>query len=249
MSKKKIFYVIVPLFIFCLFLFPALTKADVLIKKTRHTDAATIMGQSQPAKDEQGLTWIAKDKMRNDMGEESIIIRFDINKIYAIDNSEKTYSEIDLPIDMEKTLSPEAKTMMQMMTVTATLTETKETQQIRGWNCKKYLVNISASMMGMNMPITIEMWNTKDIELDYNLYNKFFSQVMLLNPMFKDAMAELEKMEGITVLQKFSMTMMGAEQKFQEEVISVEKKDAPAGTYELPQGYTKKAYNPYAQKK
>jgi len=72
---------------------------------------------------------------------------------------------------------------------------------------------------------------------------------MLLNPMFKDAMAELEKMEGITVLQKFSMTMMGAEQKFQEEVISVEKKDAPAGTYELPQGYTKKAYNPYAQKK
>jgi hypothetical protein len=249
MFKKKITWIVVSLFALLLILMPALTKADTLIKKTKHTDAATIMGQTQPAKDEEGVTWIAKDKMREDMGEESTIIRFDINKIYTVNNLEKTYSEIDLPIDMEKILSAEAKQMMQVMKLTATLTDTKETQQIRTWNCKKYLLNISASMMGMDMPMTVEIWNTKDLGIDPDLYKKFYSLTLQLNPMFKDAMPELQKMEGITVLEKFSMTVMGAEQKYQEEVISVEKKDAPAGTYDLPQGYTKTAYNPFGQKK
>jgi len=40
------------------------------------------------------------------------------------------------------------------------------------------------------------------------------------------------------------LNMMGAEQKYKEEVISVEKIKAPAETYDLPQGYTKTAFNP-----
>lgn len=249
MPKKKGFLIFVFLFIFCLFLFPTLGRADFLIKKTKHTDAVAMMGQTEPAKDEEGVIWIAKDKMREDRGEESTIIRLDINKIYTINNLEKTYSEINLPIDMEKILSAEAKQMMQVMKLAATLTDTKETQKIKTWNCKKYLLNISASMMGMDMPTTVEIWNTKDLGIDLDLYKKFFSLTLQLNPVFKDAVVELEKMEGITVLEKSSMKTMGTEQKYQEEVVSVEKKDAPAGTYDLPRGYKKIAYNPYAQKK
>jgi hypothetical protein len=249
MHKKKTFLIAISLFVLCFILFPVLARADFLIKKTKHTDAVTMMGQTQPAKDEEGMIWIAKDKMREDMGEESVIIRFDTNKIYTVNNSLKTYSEIDLPIDMEKILSPESKQMMQAMKLTATLTDTKETRQIKTWNSKKYLLNISASMMGMDMPTTVEIWNTKDLGIDLDLYKKFYSLTLKLNPMFKDAMAELDKMEGITVLEKSSMKTMGVEQKYQEEVVSVEKKDAPAGTYDLPQSYKKTAYNPYAQKK
>jgi hypothetical protein len=249
MHKKKSFLIAITIFILGFILSPALARADFFIKKNKHTDAVTMMGQTQPAKDEEGVIWIGKDKMREDMGEESTIIRFDINKIYTIDNSLKTYSEINLPIDMEKILSAESKQMMQVMKLTATLTDTKETQKIKSWNCKKYLLNISASMMGMDMPTTVEIWNTKDLGIDLDLYKKFYSLTLELNPMFKEAMAELEKMEGITVLEKSSMKTMGTEQKYQEEVVSVEKKDAPAGTYDLPKGYKKTAYNPYAQKK
>jgi hypothetical protein len=38
--------------------------------------------------------------------------------------------------------------------------------------------------------------------------------------------------------------MMGSEMKYQEEVISVEKKAAPQGTYDVPQGFTKADFNP-----
>lgn len=251
MRKKFFFWNAALVFAFSIILYPTQAKADFFIKKIKHTDAVTIMGQTQPAKDEEGATWMAKEKMREDEGEnKTTIIRFDLKKIYVIDHAQKTYSEIDLPIDLEKVLPAEAKQMMQMMEVTPKVTETDETKKIKDWNCKKYLVEISMSMMGMNMPMKMEMWASKDLEIDLKLYEKFYAEFLSLQPMFKDFAEEFKKIEGYPVLTLFSMTMMGTETKYQEEVVSVEKKDAPAETYDLPQGYSKtETYNPFQQKR
>jgi hypothetical protein len=100
MSKKNIICIIASLFAFYLLLSPNLAEADIIIKKSKFTES-TAMGQPQPAKYEEGITWIAKNKMREDMAESSIIIRLDLNKIYTIDHSAKTYSEIDLPVELD----------------------------------------------------------------------------------------------------------------------------------------------------
>ena len=250
MKKKIALWSIVTIFALTLIVFPSQGKADFFIKKFRHTDAVTIMGQTQPAKDEEGLTWMANDKMRQDEGtNKTTIIRFDQQKIYIIDHSQKTYSEIDLPIDFEKILPDQAKQMMEMMQVTPKVTKTEETQKIKDWNCVKYLVDIDISMMGMTMPMKMEMWASKDVGIDLKLYEKFSTQLLSLQPMFKDFAEEFKKLEGYPVLTLTSMEMMGTETKSREEVLSVEKKDAPAGTYDLPEGYTKTAYNPYEQKR
>ncbi len=228
-----------------LFLCPILAKADIFITRTKHSDEVVMMGQVQPAKDEQGIVWMTNDKMRDDLGDISTLVRFDLNKMYIINNKDKTYSEIDLPIDFEKILPAEAMQYLQMMQVTATVTDSGETQKIKDWNCKKYLVEISVSIMGMTMPMTMEMWTSKDLGIDFDLYKKFQNETLLLNPMFKSVIAEFQKIEGYPVLTKLSMTMMGAETKSQEELLSVEKKDPPPGIYDLPQGYTKAAFNPF----
>lgn len=251
MRKKLFFWFTALVFVFSIILCPTQAKADIYIKKIKHTDAVTIMGQTQPAKDEEGATWMAKEKMREDEGEnKTTIIRFDLNKIYVIDHTQKTYSEIDLPIDLEKMLPAEAKQMMQMMQVTPKVTETNETKKIKDWNCKKYIVEIGISMMGMNMPMKMEMWVSKDLGIDLKLYEKFYTEFLGLQPMFKDFAEEFKKIEGYPVLTLFSMTMMGTETKYQEEVVSVEKKDAPAGTYDLIQGYSKtETFNPFQQRR
>lgn len=251
MRKKLFFWFTALVFAFSIILCPTQAKADIYIKKIKHTDAVTIMGQTQPAKDEEGATWMAKEKMREDEGEnKTTIIRLDLNKIYVIDHTQKTYSEIDLPIDLEKMLPAEAKQMMQMMQVTPKVTETNETKKIKDWNCKKYIVEISISMMGMNMPMKMEMWVSKDLGIDLKLYEKFYTEFLGLQPMFKDFAEEFKKIEGYPVLTLFSMTMMGTETKYQEEVVSVEKKDAPAGTYDLIQGYLKtETFNPFQQRR
>ncbi|UCC39004.1 MAG: DUF4412 domain-containing protein [Candidatus Aminicenantes bacterium] len=245
MRKKIIILSTTFLFVLSVLLSPSVAKADILVKKKKHTDAVTMMGQTQPAKDEEVETWLGKDKMRQEEGDGKVyILRFDLNKAYYIDYTKNTYSEIDLPIDLEKALGPQAQQMMQMMQASSTFTDTGEKQKIKNWNCKKYLAEINISMMGMSMPIKMEIWASKDLGVDTNMYKKFYKETLALNPMTKELVEDFQKMEGFPVLTNVSMSMMGTEMKYHEEVISVEKKDAPKGTYEVPEGFTKAAFNP-----
>jgi len=250
MRKKLIILGTIFLFALSVLISPSVAKADIVIKKKKHTDAVTMMGQSQPAKDEEVATWLAKDKMRQEEGDGKVfIIRFDQNKAYSIDFTKNTYSEINLPIDLEQAMGPQAQQMMQMMKLSANVTDTGEKQKINNWNCKKYVVEISLSMMGMNMPFNMEIWASKDLGIDMNLYKRFYKEILSLSPMTKDFLEDFQKMDGYPVLTKVSMTMMGSEMKYKEEVISVEKKDAPPGTYDIPQGFTKTSFNPFVQRR
>lgn len=244
MRKKKYPWITVLLCALSIMLFPILAKADFLIKSVRKTEKVTLIGMTQPAKTEQGQTWIAKNKFRINMGEHSKIIRPDLKKIYIIDHSQNTYSEIDLPVDLGKLLPPEAQQILQMTQVTANVSDSGEAQKIKTWNCKKFLVEVIISVLGMNGALNIEMWTSKDLRINLDMYSRFYMETLLLNPLFKGVSEEFQKLKGYPVLTRFSMTMMGGEMKYQEEVTSVEKKSAPAGTYDLPQGYVKTTYNP-----
>ena len=250
MKKKAILYSIVISFLLSLLILPTQARGDFLIKKKRHTGAVEIMGQKQPAKDEEGATYLGKDRMREDEGTtKSTVVRFDLKKIFIYDHEKKTVTEIDLPVDFDKILPPQAKQMMQMMSVTAKVTPTQETQAINEWNCTKYLVEIGISMMGMDMPMKMEMWVTKDTGINLDQYTQFYTEMISIQPMFKDFAKEFQKIDGYPVKTEMTMSMMDVETRSLEEVISVEEMDAPAGTYEVPEGFTKTdTYNPFEQK-
>ena len=249
MRKNAFILTLVILIFFATTLSPNVAYADHVIKGKKHTDAFNMMGQSQPAKDEDTITWLGKDKMRQDVGDVTTLIRLDINKMYMINHSDKTYSEMSLPFNLEDVLPPEAKQMLDAMDISSSITDTGETQTVNDWNCKKYLVEISVSMMGMEMPIEMNMWTSKDLGVDLKEFKDLYSQILASNPMFKDFIGEFEKIDGYPVLTEFSMDMMGAQQKYKEEVVSVEKASASDGTYKLPEGYTKTDFNPFEQRR
>ncbi len=249
MKKKVALLTPIILIVFALVFSPAIAKADHVIKGKKHTDAFNMMGQSQPEKDEDTTTWLGKDKMKQDVGEITNLIRIDKSKMYIINHTDKTYSEMDLPFNLEQMLPPEAKQMLDAMDISSSITDTGETKTINNWNCKKYFVEISVSMMGMGMPIKMDIWTSKDLGVDLNDYKELYTKTLAANPMFKDFIQDFEKMDGYPVLTEFSMDMMGTAQKYTEQVVSVEKMGAPAGTYDLPEGYTKTAYNPMEQRR
>ena len=231
---------------------PLAVQADVYIKQKNHTDGFSMMGQSQSAKDEMFETWMTGDKARMDHGEDSsIIIRLDKNKMYLVNHAEMKYVEMEIggkndiftsalsASDLSGEEQAQAKKMMEkfagMMKPKVTVTATGETQKIKDWNCQKY--NMTMSMMGTKS--NYEVWATEDIDIDYDLYRNLAFSIMGQTPGVEDMMKEMSKIKGIVVLQQGTMSMMGTDVKSSQELLEVSDKSAPAGIYEVPEGYTK----------
>jgi hypothetical protein len=218
-----------------------LVGADTMIEKVQRTDEFQMMGKTQPAKEESTTTWIGGDKLRNDQGSVSVIIRMDEKKMYVVNHDNESYMEIDLPIDMAKLMgdNKQMQQMMQMMQMDATVTETGDTKKVGPYDCRKYEMKLSSQMMDMEQ----ELWLTKDVDFDVAAYQAMASQMMKLQPGFAEMAKEMEKLDGVAVLTESRMKMMGSEMTMSEKLVNVEEKAAPAGTYMPPAGYTAKPFD------
>lgn len=222
---------------------PAAARADTVLVQKQHTDAMSMMGHEEPAKDEVIETWMAKDRVARTGSEVDTIVRFDQKKLYVINNNEKSYSTIDLPFDFKSLLPPEQQPMIEqmekMMAMSVTVTPTDETKQIGSWTAKKYVIGVTA--MGMKMDIV--SWNSKEVAIDYPAYRDFVKNASSLQPR-SDWMKKLAEIEGFPVLQETTMTIMGKSFGNRTQLESVSDKPAPAGTYEPPEGYTERKFDP-----
>lgn len=238
---------------------PVLVNADVFIKQVTNTEGFEMMGQKVPAHSDTSISWMAKEKARMDMGDSaSVIILVDKNIIYSIDHRAKTYFEMSLDIlsDISKMMTEkveaegdeeEAKAakeimegMMGMMKISAKVQETDETKKIRDWNCKKYQMTMNLGMA----TVTSDIWATEDIKVDYEIYQKMSSANMMQLPGFAEAVKEMKKVKGFTVLSTGNINVMGNTMATTTELIDVKEKQAPAGTFDIPKGYKKQEAMP-----
>lgn len=217
-------------------LLTGVSLADVYIKQNSHTDAIEMMGQSQPAQDEVNHLWLGDNKMAMHSEKQSVIINLDEKKMMMIDHQDKTYVEMDLPLDMSKYFPPQLEQMMGQMKVSVTPTE--KTQTINGYDCKAYDVKINFMMMEMDQTV----WASKDVPFDWKSYSEKMLPMMqqAMMRLGSEALDEFKKIEGFQIKTEMTMNMMGSEMNSYTEVVKIDKKDAPEGTYSLPEGYTQK---------
>jgi hypothetical protein len=184
-----------------------------------------MMGQEQPAKDTQEVTWIGKDHMRVEEGDKVTIVRLDLKKMYILDTKAKTSSTLDLPVDMDKYMPEEMAPMMEQMLsqMKVTITPTEEKKKIQDWNATKYTMTMSLPMGGS---LDQEMWVVKDIGIDPELW---------------------QKLQGAVMSVERTQKMMGNEMKSTEKVLSVEEKDPPKDFYDLPKDYKDTPYDPMSE--
>jgi len=211
-------------------------SADVYIKSNVHSDAFTMMGQNQPAKDEVMEQWIGANQMTNISGDKVIILDMGKNMMYIVNPKEKTYIETTLPLDMNKLVPKEMAPMLAMMKMTVKVTPNGKTQKIGKWNCGGYDVDMSMSMMQMKMKV----WATTEVPFDWKAYSKMYANVAKMQFMDDASIAEFNKISGYQVASEMTMNMMGADMKVATTVGEITKKDAPANVYKVPAGFTKK---------
>lgn len=220
--------------------------ADSLLTLKSHTDAIQLKDEMQPAKDTEVRLWVGADRVRRDEGDTSMILRLDRNKLFLLHHPDKTYNEIALPADFLHLMPHDQEAMAtgwaQQMKLTVRLTPGTETKKINAWTAKREQMDI-ASAMGMKIATTL--WVSKEIA-PYALLNRLTATLANLQPGAADWSQKLEHLDGFPVLKEDNVDALGAHFKTREELISVETRDAPAGAWEPPAGYTAAPFNPLA---
>lgn len=213
-----------------LFLFAAApVAADTLLTIKSHVQGLTMAGSP----DGEIRIWVAGDRLRRDDGDAtSTILRLDRNRLYIVNHQDRTYSELSLPLDLQKLgASQDAlKTVVQVK-------PSNETKKIRSWNARRVEVDVS-NAAGLKLDGTL--WVSTDVEA-YAALNRMAVSLAALQPGGANLARQLEEIGGFPVVQETDVEMNGSRFKTREELVSVETKAAPAGLYEPPAGYVKEA--------
>jgi len=243
---KKSLSVLAVLAVFCFALGAVPARADVYMKQKTHTGSFTAMGKSQPEKDENVVYWLGENRVLVDHdGGRSTLFLADKGFLYMIDHNKKTYAEMPLDIGKAMDESPAAQGLEgknvpgfmkgMMGGITVKVTETDETKKLGSWSCRKYLID-------MKMPMgetTSEAWATEDLKIDTKLYLTAANAMMARQPGFKDIIKEMQKIKGVVAYQTTTANVMGSSVVTTMELLECDNKTAPAGSYEVPAGYTK----------
>ncbi len=245
--KEKIFLKCGMVLIFLTLMFQN-AYADIYMKQKQHTDAITMMGQTQPATDVINESWITADKIVMMTEKQKVIMDMDKKSMTMINH--ETKSIVDMPMDFSKNMdqkgdmSAEEKTEFQqlmgkMMQIDVKVEETNERKKIGKWNCRKYLQTINMAMGTTNS----EIWATEDIKMDKDLYVKYSVGILSQMPgMSQNTSAitqELKKIKGVQVYSEQTMTMMGQAMKSSIELIEFKEGKAPSNIFDLPAEYKK----------
>lgn len=230
-------------FLMAIVMFSGIVAADLKVVKMEHTDGFSVMGRETPPSDMEQVTWIGSDRMRMDQGDQSTIIRLDTQKLIILNHDDKTFSVLDLPVDLKEFMPPGmADQMMAMMTFDVTVTPTDETKMVGEWKARRFNVSMTSKMATS----TMTMWATEQAGLDQETFYSMFEHLNSMNPGMADLGKEMRKIEGLVVEQESvtTMTMMGdiSIKRF-EKTTSIEELDPPEGSYDPPGDYTDKPFD------
>jgi hypothetical protein len=228
---------------FALLALPA--AADSLLTVRTHVDAFEILGKKEAARDGEIRIWVGENGARRDDGTSSAVLRADRRKLYLIDHEDKTYSALDLPVDLARlTPAPQRPLLDQLIAATrvnVALAETAETRKLGSYDARRFNVSVSGPN-GKIFDSTI--WVSSGVP-GFEAANRVAASLALLQPGSADWAGKLERLPGFPVLQETILELEGTKVKSKEELVSAETKNPPAGSYEIPQGYQLIPYDPF----
>lgn len=211
--------------------------ADALLTLKTHQDAYEMAGQEIPAVDSTVEMWIGDGRVSRADGKNTVILHSDPDELLIVNHGEKSYARIELPFDFASTIPPGMEETAEQWKMSAEVTPSDETKTVGDWSARRYDVTMSNPM---GMGVSLVMWSSKELEIDYDTFHKLSANLLAMQPGGEGMADELAEIEGYPVLQETTVDVGGTTYTTREELVSADEKTPPAGTYEVPEGYTEK---------
>jgi hypothetical protein len=227
------------LFAFFFMAISAFAAEDLYIKTRNHTDEISVGEQHQPATDTLGEQWIGKGEVAFISPENTIILNTGKNTIDLIYPATKVYVESALPLDFIGLLPPEIVPVVKNMNLSIAVSTTGKTKMLKEKLCREYNLTINSNAAPL---IKMIVYATTDIPFDLKNYMEVQSSMFKTQMIgFNEASRkELAKIKGVWMASDTTVESMGNTAHSTTEVIEIVRKNAPAGTYAVPPGYTRK---------
>ncbi len=179
--------------------------------------------------------WYAKDKMKTEDPQTVTIIRLDLNKIWILNPTEKTYMEMQLE-DLEAMGQLALGMLGNTEDLKPVVTRTGKEKKYGQWKASELRIQMG--------PVTQRLWISREVDFPLDYYK----QTLKAMPSLKQISQLLEKeVDGIPVYTESTMEIMGTRVSSSTELIKVERLPSlPGDFFDLPEGYTK-ILNPVQQ--
>jgi hypothetical protein len=220
-------------------------RADLMLRLKGHIEGFKVGARAQEPRDADVNIWLSGDKMRRDEGPLSAIVRLDRKKLYLINHTDKTYSVVDLPVNLAKLVAKGDQERFQQFVaesqIKARVAPAAETRKIHGWSAHRVDVELSNSH---GLRVSTQMWLTKELG-PYGAYNTMNGVLASLQPNSAEWSRKIRELDGFPVYQETTVNVGGASFKSKEEVVTVETKEVPDVTYDPPLGFNPVPYDPF----
>ena len=161
--------------------------------------------------------------------------------MYFIMHGDSTYAEIALPVNWMTVVDSALAGRLQMFRRLGEVKATGETKKIGEWSCKEYEVYSWIRYMDIRYDEReTTVWVTEYLPLELAVYHEMTAAVGQIRNYSDDLIEEFKKIEGLPIVSEGVIYMKGFSVDTNEELIEMYEADAPAGVYEIPEGYTKK---------
>ena len=213
---------------------PAASADTLVTVESRQT--ISVEGQAQPPRQHTAQIWIGEGTVARDDTDTRIVLAGD--ELLLINHRSRTYNRLGLPLDPVELAPPEmreeARRRLAGAKLSGTLEAGEESREVGDWTAKRYDLAL-ASEEGMT--IDIVLWASEEVDVAAKPYNDLTRALASMQVGGSEWVDQLAGVAGFPVLRETTMVNDRIEMSSSEQVVSVETKEPPAGTYAPPAGY------------
>ena len=190
-------------------------------------------------------SWISGRKLKKEApgGEEVFIFRADLNKVYVVNTTRKSYIEIpmsEMRMMTEKSLDmyiPKKNGVVQLPD--ELYVKTGKTKKIGAW--KTYEVEVNSMQSGPGMESKTTMWVTKDLDFDHSFLIRIFKITMgdEVSPDLRKLFDKMTDLDGYPVQQITTTTFQNQTFTSTNTLLKIERKKIDDSVFVVPGDYTR----------